>query len=43
MSRVWLTGRISRHEMLDEHPLEYEAVTGRSARDDHADAGKGVA
>lgn len=43
MSRVWLTGRISRHEMMDEHPLEYEAVTGRAARDDHADAGKGVA
>lgn len=31
MSRVWLTGRISREEMLHEHALEYEEVTGRSA------------
>ncbi len=30
-SRTWITGRISRHEMLEEHPLEYEAVTGRAA------------
>jgi formate dehydrogenase gamma subunit len=33
MSRVWLTGRISRDEMIHHHPVEYERVTGR--RVDH--------
>jgi len=31
MSRVWLTGRIGREEMIEEHPLWYEALTGRPA------------
>ena len=26
MNRVWLTGRISKEEMLKEHPLEYEEM-----------------
>ncbi len=33
MSRVWWTGRISREEMLAEHPLECEERTGRSVDD----------
>ncbi len=32
MSRVWWTGRISREEMIAEHPIEYEERTGRPAR-----------
>lgn len=31
MSRVWLDGRISREEMIEHHPLEYERITGRPA------------
>ncbi|NOZ01894.1 MAG: response regulator [Deltaproteobacteria bacterium] len=31
MNRVWLDGRISRDDMIEEHPLEYEAITGRRA------------
>jgi CheY-like chemotaxis protein len=34
MSRVFLDGRISRKDMMHEHPLEYEALTGRPAVDD---------
>lgn len=34
MSRVWWTGRISREEMISEHPIEYEEKTGRPARCD---------
>ena len=26
MSKVWLTGKISREQMMREHPLEYEAL-----------------
>ena len=26
MSRVWLTGKISRHELQENHPLEYERM-----------------
>ncbi|MGC8595419.1 MAG: formate dehydrogenase subunit gamma [Candidatus Kryptoniota bacterium] len=29
MSNVWLTGKISEEEMIIEHPLEYERITGR--------------
>lgn len=29
MSRVWIDGRISRKEMIEEHPLEYEELTRR--------------
>ncbi len=32
MSPVWWTGRISREEMISEHPIEYEERTGRPAR-----------
>ncbi|MBM4396226.1 MAG: response regulator [Deltaproteobacteria bacterium] len=35
MSRVWLDGKISREDMLHHHPLEYEALTGRPAHDEH--------
>jgi len=31
MSQVWWTGRISREEMIEEHPIEYEQRTGRPA------------
>lgn len=34
MSRVWLTGKVSRREMLEEYPLEYEEVTGHPAREE---------
>jgi len=37
MSRVWLTGRISRAEMLHEHSLEFEVITGRSADLEHVE------
>lgn len=30
MSWTWLNGRISREEMIHEHPLEYEQITGQS-------------
>jgi hypothetical protein len=26
MSRIWLTGRISREELKHEHPLEYRRI-----------------
>jgi hypothetical protein len=26
MSRVWLTGRISLHELKENHPLEYDRM-----------------
>jgi hypothetical protein len=26
MSRVWLTGKISRKELMEKHPLEYEEI-----------------
>jgi hypothetical protein len=29
MSRTWITGRISREEMIEEHPLEYEEIMRR--------------
>jgi formate dehydrogenase subunit gamma len=28
MSWIWLTGKISKEEMIREHPLEYEKITG---------------
>lgn len=28
MSKVWLNGRVSRHDMIEEYPLEYEEQTG---------------
>jgi formate dehydrogenase gamma subunit len=34
MSKVWLTGRVSRNEMLEEYPVEYEEVTGHPAQAD---------
>lgn len=29
MSKVWLTGRISKEQMMREHPLEYEKAVGK--------------
>jgi len=29
MSKVWLDGKISEEEMIIEHPLEYERITGK--------------
>jgi len=26
MNKVWLTGRLSEEEMVEEHPLEYEEI-----------------
>jgi hypothetical protein len=26
MSTIWLYGKISEHELMDEHPLEYERM-----------------
>jgi hypothetical protein len=26
MSKVWLNGKMSKVEMIDEHPLEYEEI-----------------
>ena len=34
MSRGWLTGRVPRHEMLEEYPLEYEELTGHAAEEE---------
>lgn len=32
MSKVWLTGRITRREMIEEHPLEYEEMVLKQQR-----------
>ena len=32
MNKVWLTGRLSEEEMLEEHPLEYEEILKEEAR-----------
>ena len=37
MSRVWLDGRISRHDMIHHHALEYERLTGRKAETEEHD------
>jgi len=34
MSKVWLTGRVSRKEMLEEYPIEYEELTGHPAQEE---------
>lgn len=34
MSWTWLTGRVSRREMLEEYPLEYEELTGQAAEEE---------
>jgi hypothetical protein len=26
MSTIWLDGKISEHELIEEHPLEYERM-----------------
>lgn len=31
MSRTWITGRISKEEMLEEHSLEYDEIVARTA------------
>jgi formate dehydrogenase subunit gamma len=31
MNKVWLTGRMTEEEMLEEHPLEYEQIIKRGA------------
>jgi hypothetical protein len=33
MNRTWLTGRITKEEMLHEHPLEYEELMAARLRD----------
>ena len=32
MNRVWITGRISEEEMVEEHPLEYEKIVREEER-----------
>ncbi len=34
MSRIWLTGEISEHEMKEHHPLEYERIVGNERKAD---------
>jgi len=41
MSKVWLTGEMSEHEMIVHHPLEYERLKGRKPDVEH-DGGKKV-
>jgi predicted CXXCH cytochrome family protein len=36
MSQVWLTGKISRHELEENHPLEYERLLRRQPTPDAA-------
>lgn len=31
MSKIWLTGKISEHDLKEHHPLEYERITGKPA------------
>jgi cytochrome b subunit of formate dehydrogenase len=33
MSKIWITGKISKHEMLEEHYLEYEEILRQRAGD----------
>jgi hypothetical protein len=33
MNWTWLTGRITRKELIEEHPLEYEKLFGETAED----------
>ena len=35
-SGIWIHGRISKKEMLEFHPLEYERMTARKKGDDDA-------
>ncbi len=35
MSKVWLTGKISLHQMKEEHPLEYEEWKEKHGRAEH--------
>ena len=36
MSRIWLTGRITEHELRELHPLEYEKIIAAERRNDEA-------
>ena len=33
MSKIWLNGKISEHEMMEHHPLEYEKMMKRASID----------
>jgi hypothetical protein len=33
MSKTWITGKVSQHEMMDEHALEYEEILHRRAEE----------
>jgi len=33
MKRSWITGKVSEHEMLEEHPLEYEQMQEQNSED----------
>jgi formate dehydrogenase subunit gamma len=32
MSRIWLNGKISEHDLMEHHPLEYERIKEREAK-----------
>ena len=34
MNRSWLSGKLTRREMIKHHPLEYEMITGRLVEDE---------
>ncbi len=40
MSWIWLTGRITKRRMIEEHPLEYEQLTGQPAVEEEVPSAK---
>jgi formate dehydrogenase subunit gamma len=42
MSRIWLTGKITEHELRELHPLEYEKVTAKERRGEDLGLGDAV-
>ena len=40
MNKTFITGKISAHDMIEEHPLEYERITGHKLTGDDAADGK---
>lgn len=42
MSRIWLTGKITEHELRELHPLEYEKITAQERRGEDLGLGDAV-
>jgi cytochrome b subunit of formate dehydrogenase len=40
MSKTWITGKISKHEMMDEHSLEYEEILKTRTGDEAVKGGR---